>query len=129
MHTLLWTYASGLNMLRYLKNEISLLPCPQRRFLQVIHKISTSLEMKSDLRNISIEKLLGRQGCFFFHNTVNNIHVVLEITPIYHISKLKVFSSDFPRNLPSPHVCYELISSAQATVLVVTIAIPSHIIL
>lgn len=27
---LLWNYAKGLNRLIYLKNEISLLPCPQR---------------------------------------------------------------------------------------------------
>lgn len=60
-------------------------------FLQVTHKISASLEMKSDLRNISLEKPLGSQGCFLFHNTVTNIHVVLEITPVCHISRLQGF--------------------------------------
>lgn len=84
--------------------------------------------MQSDLSNISIEMPLGGQGCFLFHTAVNDIHVVLKIIPISHVSRLQVFSSDLPRYyLPHISAC-ELFSPAQATFSTVDIkliAIPS----
>lgn len=81
-------------------------------FLQEIHEVRALLEIKPDLRGISIEKALEGQGYFLFHNVVNNIHIVLEITPILHIPTLQIFSSDLPRYY-LPHVpAYELFSPA-----------------
>lgn len=95
--------------------------------------------MQFDLSNISIEMPLGGQGCFLFHTAVNDIHVVLKITPISHVSRLQVFSSDLPRYyLPHisaspylwyylPHISAYYLPHISPHILWIILSCPSHI--